>query len=178
MHPLEKFRYCPKCGSSHFEINDEKSKRCNNCGFVYYLNPSSATVAFILNDKKELLVTRRAKDPSKGMLDLPGGFVDIDETGKSCIVREVKEETCLTVTKAEYLFDIPNIYIYSGMTIHTLDMFFMCEVENIEDLKAADDAAECFWRPLSDIHTEHFGLRSIRQGLYNFIESYGKTLKK
>ena len=27
MHPLELFKYCPKCGSSHFVVNNEKSKR-------------------------------------------------------------------------------------------------------------------------------------------------------
>lgn len=48
MHPLELFKYCPKCGSPHFEVNNEKSKRCADCGFVYYFNSSAATVAFYL----------------------------------------------------------------------------------------------------------------------------------
>ena len=73
-HPLAQFLYCPECGSPHFEVNNEKSKKCTDCGFVYYFNPSSATVALILNEKKELLVCRRAKEPAKGTLDLPGGF--------------------------------------------------------------------------------------------------------
>ena len=48
-HPFSQFKYCPKCGSVHFEINNEKSKRCANCEFVYYFNPSAATVALIMN---------------------------------------------------------------------------------------------------------------------------------
>ena len=80
MHPLELFKYCPKCGSPHFVENNEKSKRCEECGFVYYFNASSATVAFILNEKGELLVCRRAKEPAKGTLDLSGGFVDCFES--------------------------------------------------------------------------------------------------
>ena len=80
------------CGSKHFEINNEKSKRCENCGFVYYANPSSATAAFIVNDKNELLVVRRGKEPAKGTLDLPGGFVDMDETAEEGMKREIKEE--------------------------------------------------------------------------------------
>lgn len=171
MHPLEKFHYCPICGSSHFEIKNEKSKICSNCGFVYYANPSSATVAFILNEKGELLVVRRANNPSKGTLDLPGGFVDMDETGEEGIIREVKEETGLEVTKTEYKFSMPNIYLYSGITIHTLDMFFECEVKDTSIIKAADDAADYQWIDLHDIRTELFGLRSIRAGLYKFIES-------
>ncbi len=61
MKHLAQFLYCPECGSPHFEVNNEKSKKCTDCGFVYYFNPSSATVALILNEKKELLVCRRAK---------------------------------------------------------------------------------------------------------------------
>ena len=53
-HPLSQFKYCPKCGSEHFEIHNEKSKFCKDCGFVYYFNSSSATVALILNERNEL----------------------------------------------------------------------------------------------------------------------------
>ena len=63
MHPLELFKFCPVCGSPHFEIHNEKSKKCADCGFVYYFNSSAATVAFILNGKGELLVCRRGKEP-------------------------------------------------------------------------------------------------------------------
>ena len=106
MHVLEKFRYCPVCGSKHFEPQDEKSKKCENCGFEYYLNPSASVAAFILNDEGELLTVRRKHSPGKGMLDLPGGFADIGETIHEALVREVKEETGLDASEAEggYLF--------------------------------------------------------------------------
>ena len=42
-HPFSQFKYCPKCGSVHFEINNEKSKRCADCEFVYYFNPALST---------------------------------------------------------------------------------------------------------------------------------------
>ena len=88
-HPFSQFKYCPKCGSVHFEINNEKSKRCADCEFVYYFNPSAAPVALIMNERNELLVCRRAKDPAKGTLDLPGGFIDMAETGEEGVSREV-----------------------------------------------------------------------------------------
>ena len=90
MHPLELFKFCPVCGSPHFEIHNEKSKKCADCGFVYYFNSSAATVAFILNGKGELLVCRRGKEPAKGTLDLSGGFIDMFETGEEGVAREVK----------------------------------------------------------------------------------------
>lgn len=169
-HPLSQFRYCPKCGSSRFDIHNEKSKQCADCGFVYYFNPSSATVAFIVNSRDELLVCRRAKEPAKGTLDLPGGFVDLYETSEEGVIREVKEETGLQVVRTRYLFSLPNLYVYSGFTVHTLDMFFCCEVEDTLHYKAMDDAAALFFVPLKDIRPEEFGLGSIRRGLQLFLD--------
>jgi len=168
-HPLEIFNYCPKCGSEFFEVHNFKSKHCTNCGFTYYQNPSSSTAAFILNSKGELLVVRRGKEPAKGTLDLPGGFVDNEESAEQGMIREIKEETGLDINKVEYLFSIPNIYRYSGMDIHTLDLFFLCHTET-ETVKAADDAAECSWVPLQEVYVERFGLRSIREAVHRFLQ--------
>lgn len=143
-----------------------------NCGFVYYFNSSAATVALILNDKEELLVCRRAKDPAKGTLDLPGGFIDMDETAEEGVAREVLEETGLVVKEAVYQFSLPNIYVYSDFEVHTLDMFFICKVEHTDHIEANDDVTDSFFLRLSDIKTEEFGLNSIRKGLKKFIESY------
>ena len=108
-HPLQKFTFCPVCGSKHFVVNNFKSKRCQDCGFTYYANPCSATAAFIINDNDEMLVVRRAKEPAKGTLDLPGGFVDMYETVEEGMRREIKEETGLDVQDIRYLFSSPNV---------------------------------------------------------------------
>lgn len=171
-HPLSQFKYCPKCGSARFEPHNSKSKQCADCGFVYYFNSSAATVAFILNEWDELLVCRRAKEPAKGTLDLPGGFIDMAETGEEGVSREVKEETGMEVTNAKYLFSLPNIYVYSGFSVHTLDMFFLCKVADMLHFKAMDDAAEAFFLPLKDVRPEEFGLHSIRKGVQMFIDEY------
>jgi len=174
MHPLEKFKYCPVCGSRHFETSSFKSKKCENCGFEYFMNPSASSVAFILNKQGELLVERRKNEPAKDTLDLPGGFADIGETSAEGVKREVEEETGLKVTRTEFLFSLPNVYRYSGMDIPTLDMFYLCEVQDTSTLRANDDAAECMWVKIEDIHTEQFGLRSVRHGLSDFIRSRRK----
>ena len=171
-HPLELFHFCPKCGSSEFEIHNALSKHCANCGFTYYQNPRASTAAFILNGKGELLVARRAKDPAKGTLDLPGGFVDNYENAEQGMVREIEEETGLKVEadKVQYMFSVPNIYRYSGMDIHTLDLFFLCRVAEDAEVKAADDAAELTWLPLREVYVERFGLRSIREAVHRFLQ--------
>ena len=171
-HPLEVFHYCPKCGSQDFEVHNALSRHCANCGFTFSQNPRASTAAFILNGKGELLVALRGKEPAKGTLDLPGGFVDNDENAEQGMVREILEETGLSVSadEVEYLFSIPNVYRYSGMDIHTLDLFFLCHVDDDAVVKAADDAAELTWVPLKKVYVERFGLRSIRQAVHRFLE--------
>ena len=127
-HPFAQFHFCPKCGSPRFVEHNEKSKQCEDCGFVYYFNPSAATVAVILNERQELLACRRGKEPAKGTLDLPGGFSDCFESSEEGVAREVKEETGLEVTRTEFLFSLPNTYLYSGFLVHTVDCFFRCTV--------------------------------------------------
>ena len=172
-HPLEKFKYCPVCGSSRFEVNNFKSKKCQDCGFTYYANPCSATAAFIVNDKQEMLVVRRAKEPAKGTLDLPGGFVDMDETVEQGMIREIKEETGLDVEEIQYLFSSPNVYMYSGIGVHTLDMDFLVPVHGDSvAVKAADDAAEALWIPIKEVNPAEFGLISIRNAVIRFLQEY------
>ena len=179
-HPLEVFKYCPRCGSSRWAVNNFKSKHCADCGFTYYANPSSATAAFIIRHPSptthqpsapELLVVRRANEPARGTLDLPGGFVDMDEDDQHAILREIREETGLEVRSCRFLFTIPNVYRYSGMDIHPLDMFYLCEPQEGAEPIAADDAADCQWIKLSDLNPDDFGLTSIRQAVARFLES-------
>jgi len=169
MHPLQQFKYCPRCGSAQFVEHNFKSKICNTCGFVYYFNSSASTAAFIFNANSELLAVRRAKEPVKGTLDLPGGFVDMYETAEEAIIREVREETGLIVTKPDFLFTLPNIYIYSGFEVHTVDMFFNCTVVDFSPLHADDDAAEVLFIPANKIQPEDFGLDSIRKAVEIWI---------
>ena len=175
-HPLEKFTFCPVCGSRHFEVNNFKSKRCQDCGFTYYANPCSATAAFIVNDRAEMLVVRRAKEPAKGTLDLPGGFVDMYETVEEGMRREIREETGLDVSNLQYLFSSPNVYEYSGIGVHTLDMDFLVRVHGaIPPVKAADDAAEAFWLPIRQVNPSEFGLTSIRHAVIRFLNEVNIT---
>ena len=172
-HVLDKFKYCPVCGSSHFEINNFKSKKCQDCGFSYYLNASAATFALILNDKEELLVVSRKNDPGKDMLDLPGGFIDMDETGEEGMAREVKEETGLDAAEVIYQYSYPNTYLYSGFLVHTLDMFFLVKPKSLSHIEALDDAAAYYWIPLDQIDIEKFAFESTKNGLKRFLQQKG-----
>ena len=138
------------------------------------------TLCYLEKDGKYLMLhrTKKQHDINKDKWIGVGGHAEGTEGPEDCLLREVKEETGLEVTETKYLFSLPNIYLYSGVTIHTLDMFFCCKVKDMTNVKAMDDAVEYQWIALKDIRTELFGLRSIRAGLFKFIETRLKNLKK
>ena len=169
-HLLHLFSHCPRCGSEEFAADSEKSKRCGQCGFQYFMNPSASTVAVIVDEMGRLLVVRRNKEPAKGTLDLPGGFCDCHETAEEGVAREVKEETGLTVSEVRYLFSLPNMYRFSGLDVPTLDLFFLCKVTSTAGATAMDDAGEVMWLPWQQVDPARFGLRSISLGVEKLLE--------
>ena len=171
MHFSLLFTHCPACGSAKFVQNNQKSKRCESCGFVFYMNASAAVAAFIVNKAGDLLVCRRGKEPEKGTLDLPGGFVDDNESAEQAVIREIGEELQAKVTESRYVFSLPNRYKYSGLMIPTLDMFFACKLEDITNLKPSDDVADCFFVPLNELKPELFGLESIKKAVGMFLRT-------
>ena len=151
-HVLDKFQFARFAALIISKSTTSKSKKCKDCGFSYYLNPSSATVALILNSKEELLVVRRKKDPAKGALDLPGGFVDMDETGEERYGKRGKEKLDLMQPRLSISSAIQIFYLYSGFMVHTLDMFYEVKVKDDTHIEAMDDAEESFWIPLSRLN--------------------------
>jgi 8-oxo-dGTP diphosphatase len=117
-------------------------------------NPVPAVDFIIINDgddnnnnnSKILLVTRK-NDPFKGMLSIPGGFINAGETAEDAMRREAKEETSLVVEP------IAILGVYSDPRrhprMHTLSVTFITRiVQGNED--ASDDAAALKW-----VKTEH-----------------------
>lgn len=163
------FSYCPVCGSANFKSEKVKCMHCSECGFVMYVNPSAAVAAFIVNKQGELLICIRGNDPEKGTYDLPGGFVDDNESAEQAIKRELQEELGMIVDEGKYLFSIPNDYLFSGWTLPTLDIFFLFEAAEDFIPVAADDVVNCFFMPLDKISIEKFGFKSMRQAVASFL---------
>jgi len=139
-HPKDVIKHCPKCGCNEFITNDEgRSFNCEGCHFNYYLNNSAAVACLIFNTEGKLLLTRRAIEPAKGMLDLPGGFIEPMESAEAAVVREIKEELGILITNAEYLVSFPNEYIYSDFSVFTVDLAFICKVEDLSVIVPAVD---------------------------------------
>lgn len=161
--PIEVFRFCPRCGREHLITKFGKAILCGSCGFEYFFNASGAVIAVIVNNKNEVLVTKRAHQPAIGTLDFPGGFIDPDETAEDCIVREIKEELNLDVQSSRFLYTLTNRYPYSGVIIHTIDLVFLVEVNDFSNIKAADDVSEYFFIPKTELSDGMFGMSSCNE---------------
>jgi 8-oxo-dGTP diphosphatase len=111
-----------------------------------YLRPA-ITVDIIIEREGNLLMVRRKKDPFKGLLCIPGGFVEFGEKVEIAAKREAYEETNLQVEP------IAILGVYSDPQRdprgHTVSVSFIAKI--IGGIpKAGDDADDVEWVPLDD----------------------------
>lgn len=113
---------------------------------ILYENPIPTVVALIEKDRKVLLV-KRGIDPGKGGWALPGGFIEMNESPESAILREVYEETNLRGREVK-LFDVIhyNSVFYSSILIISYEV----SVTDFEPAKPGDDAVEVRFFSLRD----------------------------
>ena len=147
-HPVNVLKFCPRCGSANFPATGRRSFKCGDCSFNYYANSSAAVAVLLFNEKDELLLTRRAIEPHRGKLDLPGGFIDPMETAEQAAVREIQEELGIEIHSLYYFCSYPNEYVFSGFTVYTLDLAFLAKTESLHKMTAMDDISSFeFYKP-------------------------------
>jgi mutator protein MutT len=169
------FEFCPYCGASTFiTSNQGRSYTCGSCNFHYFINNSAAVACLLFNSNGELLLTRRAFDPAKGMLDLPGGFVEPMETAEEAVDREIKEELNILITKKTYLTSFPNLYPYSEFNVPTVDLAFICETDQWDSLTPGDDVASTEFVMPENIVLNDLYSQSMKQIIRYYIENYSK----
>lgn len=117
-----------------------------------YSNPTP-TVDVILQRDSKVLMVRRKKDPFKGQLALPGGFVNEGETAEDAMKREAMEETSLEVEP----IDILGVYSdpKRDPRKHIMTVAFVGIIVGGSG-KAGDDAASIEWVELADVERQQF----------------------
>lgn len=157
--------FCPQCGKPGLSRLQAHEYRCA-CGFHYFQNVASA-VAVMLLYQDQLLVARRGRDPGKGLLDFPGGFVDPAEDLEMALRREMQEELALDVSDwpREYLGSASNLYHYDGLDYYTCDSYFLFRLTSQPVFQVGDDVVDGQWLPLAQIRPQDFAFDSSRQGL-------------
>ena len=167
-YPEKILKFCPKCSGSFIPQHDF-SFTCESCGLHFFSNACAAACALILDYEGRLLLTKRAKEPKKGMLDLPGGFVNPLESVEDALRREIREELGVLVSDAKYLCSFPNLYVYSGLTYFTIDLAFICKVDDVSIIKPADDVEDVLFVSPDKINLEEIAFESIRNIISFFI---------
>src|SRR5690606_8958188 len=122
---------------------------CPACGFHYYHNVAAAVAAVIVHDGC-VLVTRRAREPAAGLLDLPGGFVDPGEAAEHALHRELAEELGWNARDCvpRYLGTRPNTYLYAGVRYATCDLFYRYDPPTRPHLVGNAEIAAWSWARL------------------------------
>lgn len=133
----------------------------------YPERPIVGVGAVIVYDGRALIV-QRAGEPRKGEWTVPGGVLEIGETLRSGVEREVLEETGLVVKAGPVVDVFENIWPDAdGRTqFHYVLVDFLCELISGE-LKVASDASDARWISLEEL--DGWGLigktaQAIRKG--------------
>lgn len=104
-------------------------------------------VDLVIRRMDEVLFIKRKNDPFKGMLALPGGFVDEDESVTQAAIRELFEETGVRIEER----DLRLIGVFSDVNRdprgRVISVAYNCQVLSKTRARAGDDAAEVIWLP-------------------------------
>ena len=107
--------------------------------------PRVGVGAVILHDDKVLLV-RRGKSPSFGKWSLPGGLVELGETTREAIAREIVEECGIKIRVVDVAGVIDRIVRDDAGRVryHYVLVDYLAYPESM-DVVAGSDAADAQW---------------------------------
>jgi bifunctional NMN adenylyltransferase/nudix hydrolase len=128
------------------------------------------TVDAVVIQSGHILLVTRGDNPGKGLLALPGGFVNKNEPIRKAAVRELMEETKLCDNKGEMpkavvasymqeehtkVFDDPDRSL-RGRIITFAHLFKLPDSKKLWKVTGSDDAADARWFRLGDLRSEDF----------------------
>lgn len=166
-----KFNLCMNCGSNIVSFKDNKKFQCFNCFHTYYHSLATATAIILENDNKILFLVRN-REPKKGMLDLPGGFVEPNESAEDGVCREVLEEVGLKLDKSKikYFMSAPNEYLYKEVLYKTCDLVYTAILENSDiTITDTEEVSEFKWINKSEIDLNKIAFDSLRTAVEIYI---------
>ena len=126
--------------------------------------PVFVTVDAVLRCQNQILLIRRAQAPGKGLLALPGGFIEQRESIWQSCLRELVEETHCDVPAAQLQQALKSVHVFDhpdrsqrGRTI-THAHYFDLGDSPFPAVQADDDAAQVLWLPITEIERNEQGL--------------------
>ncbi len=100
----------------------------------------------------QVLLIQRGREPNKGLWSLPGGLVDVGESLTAAVVREVAEETGLTVQPGPFIATFEPIVrdAQGRVRFHYVVLDYLAYYQGGEP-HAGDDAAGIGWFTLAEM---------------------------
>jgi len=166
--PSALFKHCPRCAAARQSEGDAVRFVCDACGFVYYYNVAVSSAVLILDPQGSALFIRRARDPGKHKLAMPGGFIDRGETAEAAAIREIREEAGVKLTAVEFMASFPNLYAYRGVEYPVIDLFFTARVSS-RDASPLDDVTEIVWAPPDSLGEKDLAFPSHAHALREYV---------
>ena len=112
--------------------------------------PAVGVGAVLIHEGKVLLI-KRGKEPLRGRWVVPGGTVEVGETLEQALVREVREETGLTVRPIEVVLVFDRIDREGeAVRYHYVIVDYLCEYVS-GTLRAASDAEDAAFVAREDL---------------------------
>lgn len=154
---LETFKTTPEFKALKEEYEHIRNYRASWDGAPF--PPTFVTVDAIVIRSGHVLVVRRKGSPGRGLIALPGGFLNQKETTQEGCLRELKEETGIKIPKEELekaiveskVFDYPERSLRGRTITHA----FLIDLGSgpLPVVKGSDDADKAWWMSLSDLAT-------------------------
>jgi 8-oxo-dGTP diphosphatase len=109
-------------------------------------------VGAIILRKGTILLEKRANAPARGQWTIPGGVVEVGESLEDAVARETKEETGLLVQSARLIDVVDQVHFDKAGKIEYHYVIIDYIVKTRGEAKAASDADELKWVPLSEVN--------------------------
>ncbi|MEI6876472.1 MAG: NUDIX domain-containing protein [Spirochaetota bacterium] len=135
------FNFCPGCGLEGIRSENRRRWHCDSCGFEYFHNVATAA-GLIIETGAGILLFERAREPAKGRLGLPGGFVEPGESAEEALVRECREEIGWAPASMDFVASFPNTYPWKDVPYRTCDLYFACSALDFDISALVLDSGE------------------------------------
>jgi 8-oxo-dGTP diphosphatase len=102
----------------------------------------------------QVLLVKRGKEPGLGKWSIPGGAVDVGESSKAALQREIEEETGLLVEVLDLVEIFERIIpdAQGRILYHYVLLDYWCGIKDGQ-LKAQSDAADAGFFPVGSLKT-------------------------
>ncbi len=160
-------KYCFICGQK-ISWKGRNLLVCTNCNYNKYINPTPCNAAIIENSEGEILLVKRSVDPKKGFWDLPGGFVDLNETMEESIKREIKEELGADLHDLKYITSKHDLYTFDGIEFPTLGFIFSGSIGN-QKITPTDDISDASFFKKNKIPFNKIAFDSLKEVLKEYV---------